>query len=112
MQFSHSASRGRQRQLCKAQDLQLGRQRNAESSGVQDTKKSQVSLQVFEATLRDPQENPRTVLKNNPGKMRNEQRKPWVEPICPTDKKSKTRRRPQVQNTLHFDHSQALGNQN
>lgn len=121
MQFSHSASRGGQRLLCKAQDLPPGRQWNpADSTSragtVQDTKKPRVSLQVFEATMRDPplppQENPRTVLKNNPGKMRNEQRKLWVEPTCPTNKKSKNRRKPGVQNTLHFNHSQALGKQN
>ena len=45
---------------------------------------SQVPFQVFGATMRDLQEDLRTILKNGPGKMRNEQRKPWIEPALQT----------------------------
>lgn len=76
-----------------------------------ETKKSQVSLQgVWSYSEGDL----RIVLKNSPGNVRNEQRKPWVEPTCPTDKRVRgyeNRQAPQMQNTVLFDTNQALSDQ-
>lgn len=87
MQSLHLASRGR---------ANYARLTPSESGGVdsdpswaatvQDTNKSQVHLQLFGATRR---EHPGG-SENSPGKMRNDQRKPWVEPTCPTDKRVKS----------------------